>query len=130
MAQENLFEVATRSKLRFPYKGQISVEDLWDLSEQQLDGIYKVLNGELKQAKEESLLQVKTAADKELETQIEIIKYIVEVKQAEKAARLQDKELKVKEQKIMEAIAANEEKELSNKSPEELRAMLAELRAK
>jgi hypoxanthine phosphoribosyltransferase len=130
MAQENLFEVATRSKLRFPYKGQISVEDLWDLSEQQLDGIYKVLNGQLKQAKEESLLQVKTAADKELETQIEIIKYIVEVKQAEKAARLQAKENKEKREFILAALAEKEKQAILEKNPEDLHAMLAEMDGK
>ena len=28
----NMFEVATRNKFRFPFKGLISVEDLWELS--------------------------------------------------------------------------------------------------
>ena len=25
----NVFEIATRNKYRFPYRGQISVEDMW-----------------------------------------------------------------------------------------------------
>ena len=34
-----LFEIATRKKYRFPYKGLISVEDLWDLSMRELVAI-------------------------------------------------------------------------------------------
>ena len=49
---ENIFEMATRNKYRFPYKGMISVEDLWDLNQTQLDSIYKALN------KEHTLLDV------------------------------------------------------------------------
>ena len=44
MTTENLFEMATRSKLRFPStKGELSVEDLWDLSDKDLDVVYKNL---------------------------------------------------------------------------------------
>ena len=27
----NLFEIATRKEYRFPYKGIINIEDVWDL---------------------------------------------------------------------------------------------------
>ena len=40
----NIFEVATRNKYRFPYRGQISVEDMWDLPVTELDKIFKTLN--------------------------------------------------------------------------------------
>ena len=37
----NIFEQASRSKLRFDYKGNISTEDLWDLDTKKLNVLYK-----------------------------------------------------------------------------------------
>lgn len=85
MELTNIFEAATRYKYRFPFKGMISVEDLWDLKLQDLDSVFKLLNKEKKQSDEESLLQVKSEADQELENKIQIVKFIVQVKQAEAA---------------------------------------------
>ena len=59
MSGKNIFEVATREKFRFNFKGLISVEDLWVLSVENLDFIFKGLNKELKQVNEESLLNTK-----------------------------------------------------------------------
>ena len=59
MTTENLIESATRSKMRFPFKGMISVEDLWDLSLTNLDSVFKTLNAEVKKFEEESLLHTK-----------------------------------------------------------------------
>lgn len=39
MVLTNIFEKATKEKYRFPFKGQVSVEDLWDLKLQDLDSI-------------------------------------------------------------------------------------------
>ena len=47
----NLFEVAVREKYRFPYNGMISTEDLWDLSVNALDSIFKTLNKDKKKQK-------------------------------------------------------------------------------
>ena len=49
----NMFEIATRNKFRFPFKGVISTEDLWDLSVVSLDNVFKTLNSEMKKTKEE-----------------------------------------------------------------------------
>lgn len=84
MSNEELFVKATREKMRFPYKGQATVEDLWDLSMTELDRIYKTLNAQQKRAQEDSLLDTKSEEDEELTAQIEIVRYIFAVKYAMK----------------------------------------------
>lgn len=115
-----LFELAVRKKYRFPFRGQISVEDLWDLSITNLDAVFKTLNKEKKQSEEESLLSVKSEADKEVENKIEIVKYIVAVKQAEAAERISAKEKAQRKQRIAAIIERKQDEELESKSIEEL----------
>lgn len=121
---EKKFESAIRNKYRFPYKGMISVEDLWDLSVTQLDGIFKTLNAEVKKEQEESLLTTKSAADTELETKISIIRYIVATKQAEAEKAKKAKENKAEAQKILDIIGRKQDAALENMSIEELQARL------
>lgn len=124
---ENMFEYATRNKVRFPFKGQISVEDLWDLRADDLDTVFKTLNRQVKQSEEESLLVTKTAEDTALDVQIAIVKYIFDIKMQEANARLLDKERKAQKQKIMAILAHKQEQELQNKSVDELQKMLEEI---
>lgn len=127
MSNEKMFEIATRSKFRFPYKGQISVEDMWELSLPALDSVFKALNAQIKQVKEESLLSTKSKADETLELQIEIVKYIVSVKLAEKEAREKATEKAAQRQRIMEIMAKKQDESLENASMEDLQKMLTEL---
>lgn len=127
MAVENIFEYATRNKVRFSFRGLISVEDLWDLSLTILDSIYKELNKQSKQSEEESLLNIKTQEDELLNVQIEIVKYIVSVKLAEKEAREKASAKKAQKQKIMSIIAAKQDEALQNSSIDDLQKMLDEL---
>jgi len=122
-----MFEKAARMKLRFDFKGLCSVEDLWDLSVQNLDSIYKKLNSELKQKKEESLLEQKNKEDETLELKIKIIKYIVETKLAEKKEAMEYKERIEKKKKIMSIIAEKQDEKLKNLPLDELEKTLAEL---
>lgn len=123
----NMFEVATRTKMRFPFKGMISVEDLWDLSVQNLDNVFKTLNSQRKKAQEESLLNVKSSEDEALDIQIEIVKYIVNVKLEEQAARAKATENREKKQKIMALMAKKDDEAMENMSKEELQKLLDEL---
>lgn len=127
MAVENIFEYATRNKLRFPYKGSISVEDLWDLTPASLDSIYKVLNKQVKQEQEESLLTVKQDTDTDLDVQIAIIKHIVTVKLQEKEARVKAVEIKQRRDELAAIISEKEAQALKSLPIEELRKMMQDI---
>lgn len=124
---EKMFEIATRSKMRFPFKGYISVEDLWDLNVAALDSVFKVLNSQVKQANEESLLATKSKEDEMLTTQIEIVKYIVSVKLAEAEVKSQEKAMREQKQKILSILADKQDEALQNMSVEDLQAMLSKM---
>lgn len=127
MEANKMFEIAVRNKFRFPFRGAISTEDLWDLSVQQLDEIFKTLKSQEKKAQEESLLNVRTPEDTVLETKIEIIRYIVGVKLEEANQAQRAKETRDKREKILAVLAEKQDADLRNKSPEELQAMLDQL---
>ena len=123
----NLFEVATKEKFRFPYKGMVSVEDLWDLPLKGLDQVFKTLNAELKEVSgEESLLDV-SEVDNELKIKIEIVRHIVKAKQEENAKRAAASEIKARKQKLLSILSEKEEASLYEKSKEELMKMIEEL---
>lgn len=124
MTTERMFEIATRNKFRFPYKGMISVEDLWDLPLTALDSIYKTLNKQVKQDKEDSLLETRSEESEVVELQIAIVKYIVSTKQIEAAAKIAAKENADKRRRIMEIMANKQDEELMSKTVEELQKML------
>ena len=120
----DIFALATRKKYRFPFNGQISVEDLWDLSSAQLDRVYKALKKDQKTSMEESLLDAKSSEDATLENKIEIVKYIFETKQIEKLAAEQQAEINAKKARIREIIADKKDEALKGMSIEELEKLL------
>ena len=124
MPYENLFEGAVRAKYRFPFKGQITAEDLWDLSLQDLDRVFKALNAEAKQSEEESLLNTPDKKTETLHRKIEIVKHIVAVKQAEIQEIKAAADKKAQKQRIMEIIAKKEDEALQSMTKEELMKMV------
>lgn len=129
MTTEKLFEMATRSKLRFPStKGELSVEDLWDLSDKDLDVVYKNLKDQEVKSSEESLLD-EANVDPKLTAAIGIVRYIFTTKRKE---RLEAKELidkKRNQQLYIDALSRRKLKDIDNMSVEELEAKIAELDA-
>ena len=121
----DLFKVAVKKKYRFNFKGNITVEDLWDLSVEDLDKIYKDLKSKQRNATEESLLQSVSKEDKELANKIEIIKTIVSDKLAAKERAMKAAAQKAQNQRILEIMADKQDAALKEKSIEELQAMLS-----
>lgn len=127
---EKVFEFAAKNKLRFPYKGLISTEDLFDLSRSALDSIYKQLISVKKtEENEESLMisAVRTKEQEELDAKIAIVKYVFGLKTQEQLDKLAEKEQKEKKQRIMNLIAEKQDEQLRNTSMEDLQKMLAEM---
>lgn len=120
-----LFVIATKEKYQFPYKGMINVIDLWDLSVQELDKVFKSLNAEVKKSEEESLLTTKSKEAEVLANKIEIVKYIVGIKLAEKKNREDAQKKREMKQRLLEIKAKRQDQALENLSDEELDKMIA-----
>jgi hypothetical protein len=123
MEIDKMFELASRSKLRFSYRGLISTEDLWDLKSEALDEIYRSTNAELKEMSEDSLLEQKQTGAAVLELQVAIVKHVFEVKVEEAEAKKDAGERKAKKEKILEIIAKKQDEDLESKSLDELKAL-------
>ena len=126
-----LFVMASQFKFRYPYKGMITTEDLWDLDVNQLDVVYKNLNKELKATDGDSLIATKSADEgvkaNDLKNKIEVVKYIFNAKQqAAELARMAVENAR-KKQRLLDALAQKQDSALQNMSEDELRQALAEL---
>lgn len=126
-----LFEMASQMKFRYPFKGMISTEDLWDLKLSELDTVYKTLNKELKALDGDSLIASKSADDgvkaNELKNKIELVKYIFNSKQqAADLARMAADRV-AKKQRILEVLAQKQNDALQNMSEDDLKKMLDDL---
>lgn len=120
-----LFKLAAKEKYRFPFRGNISVEDLFDLTTSQLDVVYKELKSQVKESSDSLLKEVSTE-DKELKNKIEIVKTIFEDKKTEAVQKEQALAEKQRKERIKELIAQKKDQDLVDKSIEELEAMLGE----
>lgn len=122
-----MFEKATRNKLRFPFKGNCTIEDLWDLSLKDLDSIYKTLNAKLRTQQEDSLLEKKSSADTILELKINIIRHVVNIKLEERKAHEASRAKAEQRQKILSILEEKEDDVLRNKPIEELRKLCSQV---
>jgi hypothetical protein len=126
------FEKASKMKYRFTTrKGNLTTEDLWDLpltseSGVSLDDLAKALNKEIKENAEESFVLTKTTSNKDLETKFSIVKRVIEVRLEEIETRKTAAARKAKKEQLLQLIYDKENAALSNKSIDELRAMLEE----
>ena len=127
MTTESLFEMATRNKMRFPStKGELSVEDLWDLSDKDLDVVYKNLKDQEVKSSEESLLD-DANVDPKLTAAIDIVRHIFTTKRNEKLAEKERINKKLAQKKYIDALSKKEDEAIEKMSEAELRAMIDSL---
>lgn len=122
-----MFEQAARLKIRFQFKGLLSVEDLWDLSVQDLDAIFKRLNAEAKISQEASLLEQRTADDEILDLTISIVKHIVATKLTEQESREQAVAQIARKQKLLAILEQKQDEELYGMSQDEIQNLINEM---
>ena len=124
-----MFEQAVRMKLRFNYRGQISVEDLWDLPVEVLDNIYSGLMSEQKASSEDSLLCRTTRESQTRNLQIGLVKHIVETKLAEQEVKKVRVQNKMQKNKIAAIIQKKQDEGLESMSVEDLQKVMKALDA-
>ncbi len=121
---------ALSKKLRFEYKGLISIEDLFDLSLNDLDDIYRNLKkeaDEYKQYSADSLLDKDDEKDEtyeELQLKIDIVTAVFNHLKKQQEELQRQIALQNQRDKILGIIADKEDEELSNKSISELKEIL------
>lgn len=124
-----MFEKASRLKLRFQYNGSLSSEDLWDLSLEHLDALYLKLKAEAKEVNQDGLLSKPTRETRILDIKIQMVKRVFEVKQAEAEARKTRAERRAKKERLMEVLAEKQDKAVSRMSADKIESLINELEA-
>lgn len=125
----SIYKQAAQQKLRFDTtRGSLSAEQLFDLPLTVLATAIRNLRGIMKkevQVEDDlSFLDQPIKANTANQLRFEILKDVYLTKKAEVAAVIADRERKERNQRIMELIKNKQDKELENKSIEELKAML------
>jgi hypothetical protein len=122
-----MFEKATRMKLRFATnRGSLNVEDLWDLSLQDLDTIALEHQKEA-ETKNKSFIQKVEKKDRIAVLRFKILKHIIDVKMAESERAQKAAETREKKRRILDLIAKKQDEELADSSIDDLQEMLADL---
>lgn len=123
-----MFKQASKMKLRFATsKGNLSVEDLWDLSLPVLDKLAVSYDEELAKSPRKSFITNDAPRDTELEMKFNIVKEIITDKLQEKFDKETAKNKAAEKARLMELLAKKQSEKLENLSEEELRQRLAEL---
>jgi len=126
-----MYKQASQLKLRFDTpKGVLGVENLWDLTKEDLATVAKNLRKKIKANSKSDDEELAFLDEKVSKTQTEdalrfnIVKDIYQTKEAAEKESVEAAQKKLKNQKILELIARKQDQELEGKSIEELQAML------
>ena len=122
----NIFEQASRCKLRFDLSGQISVEQLWDVNMNALATYEEQLTEVVESYGKSTRRKAgRKTTDQELnELRLAIVTSVLDTRIAEREAASEQLATKAHNQKIMELITAKQEEGFKQMSVEELQKML------
>lgn len=119
------YKTATQLKLRYNTSiGELSTEQLWDLSLTQLDELAISLQESYKELGKKSFLDKKSEKDTIAKLQFDIVLDVLKTKQTEQEELANAKETKLHNEKILGLISAKEDEALSNKSVSDLKKMI------
>ena len=123
----SIYKQASEIKLRFnTSKGVLSVEQLWDLSQAQLETVIKSVKKTLNTSTDTGLefLEETSTVDPIEELRFNILKDVYITKKAAAETLRKAKDVKEHNEKIMSLIKQKEEEDLGKLSVDELRAQL------
>lgn len=129
----NIFEEASRKAFRFTSAaGLLTVEQLWTLpltakSTVDLDHVARSANEQLKAAQEESFVKPQVIGNTELATKLEIVKYIIAVRQEENKAKTDAVAKAEQKRRLLEVLHEKKQGELQNLTVEEIEKQIAAL---
>lgn len=130
----SVFEKASKKKLRFnTNKGELCADQLWDLPLESkvgalnLDDIARGLFKQLKNDDSVSFVNKENKSDELVQLRFDVVKHIIEVRLAENQAKSQARSNSEKKQQLMEILVQRENEVLKEKSPEEIKAMIASI---
>lgn len=123
----NIFEEATRLKLRVVYNGNLSVEDLWDLRLPALKLLAINFHKQIKDQENMDLFEVKTPIEAKLQLSFDIVMSIINTKTDEEATAKEAQSIKEQKQRLLGIKERKQTAALEELSIEELDKRLAEL---
>ena len=131
----NIFEQASRQKLRIAtLAGVIAVEDLWDLpltstmkNRLNLDDLARQFHKQVQESATLSFVTPASGVDVSVQLTFDIVKYIIDVKVAERDEAKVKADRSAQKQALLEVLAQKETEELRGKSADEIKAMIAAL---
>lgn len=119
------YKLITRLKLRFPTaKGYLSVEQLWDLSLEELDKVVVSLEDNYNKSSEKSYIVKASEKDAETKLMFDVALDILQTKMEEKNEQKRSYEIKKHNEKILELIDKKKDEELSNLSIDDLTKLI------
>jgi hypothetical protein len=128
-----MFDTVTRNKVRFvTIKGNVTVEDLWDMPLQaknnfDLDTVAKAIAADIRKNEEDTFVATATKSSVADVLKLDVVKHIIAFKIAENAVKAKRVSDAARRSQLQAAIADKSEDALKNMSVEDLQAELATL---